>query len=370
LINDTTLRDGEQAPGVAFSLKEKISIARMLDEIGIREIEAGTPAMGEDERLAIKAIVNLGLNARIIAWCRALNCDIDAAMACGVEAVSISIPASDILLKHKIHESKEWALNQITSVIAYARKQGISTIYVGAEDASRANMLFLEQIGKLAGEEGAARLRFADTLGILDPFRTYKKIKHLVENLRGLEVEIHAHNDLGMATANTLAAIKAGAKSFSVTVGGLGERAGNAPLEEVVMALKYQEGAEVQVDTTRFKELAEKVSQAAGRCISPSKPIIGSMVFTHESGIHVDGILKHPATYEFIDPECVGQTRRFLIGKHSGASSLIYKMEQLGILLSATEARLLLPAIRSKSAGLKREITESELLDIYREYQQ
>ena len=170
---------------------------------------------------------------------------------------------------------------------------------------------------------------FVGTLGILDPFLTYKKIRYLVGHVQGLDIEIHAHNELGMATANTLAAIKAGASSVSTTICGLGERAGNAAIEEIVMALKYQEGVTLPMDTSRLKELAEMVSSASGRAIPPSKPIVGSHVFTHESGIHVDGILKNPANYEFINPEEVGQSRRLVIGKHSGTKSLVYKLEQL-----------------------------------------
>lgn len=339
----------------------------MLAAIGIPEIEVGTPAMGLDERFAIKEIVDLGLKARIIAWCRALVPDIEAAVDCGVDAISISIPASDILLKYKIGESREWALNQIKTAIGYARDHGITTIYVGAEDASRADMEFLVKLARLVRKEGATRLRFADTLGTLDPFLTYAKIRHLIVKVPGLDLEIHAHNDLGMATANSLAAIRAGAKSVSTTIGGLGERAGNAPLEEVVMALRYLTGAKVQIDTSRFKELAERLSQAAGRSISPSKPIVGSHVFTHESGIHVDGILKHLANYEFVRPEDVGQSRRLVVGKHSGSSSLIYKLGLLGKIISSREAESLLPVIRRKAIDLKRYIRDDELLDVYRE---
>jgi homocitrate synthase NifV len=367
-FNDTTLRDGEQAPGVSFTQAEKIGIAWMLDAVGISEIEAGVPAAGPDERAVIKALVNLKTKARIVAWCRALIPDVEAALDCGVDTISISFPVSDILLEHKLCRSREWLIDQLGTVISYAKKREISHIYIGAEDASRADLKFLARLAGLAQHEGASRMRFADTLGILDPFSTYKRIKYLIDKVPGLEIEIHAHNDLGMATANTLAAIKAGAQAVSTTVCGLGERAGNAAMEEVAMALKYTEGIDTGLETGCFTELAQKVSTAARRPIWPSKPIVGNCAFTHESGIHVDGLLKNPATYEFINPADVGQVRKLVIGKHSGTRSLIHVMDQLGIGLSAAEAGLLLPVIRRKAELLKRDIHNDELLAIYHQF--
>jgi homocitrate synthase NifV len=367
-INDTTLRDGEQAPGVSFTRKEKIGIAKMLDDIGIHQIEAGIPAAGIDERMTIRTLAKLKLKARIIAWSRAVISDIDDSAACDISAISISIPASDIMLKHKLGRDREWALQQLAAVIRYAGQRHFSHIYVGAEDASRADMDFLIRMAQLARDEGAHRLRFADTLGILDPFRTYKYIKKLVNNVPGLEFEIHAHNDLGMATANTLAAIKAGARSASTTICGLGERAGNAPLEETVMALKYQEGIDLKLNTRRFKELAQETSRAAKRTIPPWKPLVGNGVFTHESGIHVDGILKNPKTYCFIDPEEVGQQPKIVIGKHSGSAGLIHILDSNGIYISPVEARLLLTCVRKKAMEEKRHLNNDEVVDLYHQY--
>jgi homocitrate synthase NifV len=272
----------------------------------------------------------------------------------------------DIMLEHKVRQSGSGFVT-VGGSVNYVRERGIARVYIGAEDASRADLDFLVRLACAVRDAGAVRFRFADTLGILEPFAAYKKIKYLVDRVPGLEIEIHAHNDLGMATANTLAAVRGGALAVSTTVCGLGERAGNAPLEEVVMALKYLEGLKTSLDTCRFTELAGLVSRAAGRVLWPSKPIVGSHAFTHESGIHVDGLLKNPANYEFIDPLEVGQQSRLVVGKHSGSSGLTYLLEKMGIVLSPAEAAILLPIIRRKAVELTRDIGESELLEIYRD---
>ncbi len=364
IIHDTTLRDGEQTAGVVFSKAEKIQIAKALAEIGIPQIEVGIPAMGQDEQESIRAIVNLGLNAQIVAWNRALKSDIDASSATGVQAVAISIPTSDIQLKHKLGKDRKWALQQLKKSIRYARQLSFSYISIGAEDASRADIGFLIQLARSARAEGANRFRYCDTLGFLDPFRTYDIIKILKGNVPALDIEIHTHNDFGMATANAIAAVKAGAKAVNTTVYGLGERAGNAPLEEVVMALKYQEGISLPIKTHQFGGLAEYVSRAANEVIHPGKPVVGKRVFTHESGIHVDGIVKDPANYEVLKPQDVGRDHRFIVGKHSGSKGLIHKLGLLGINIFPEEANLLLPHVRKTAIELKRALLDYEVVNV------
>ena len=249
-INETTLRDGEQAAGVAFTLEEKVAIARFLDEIGVPEIEVGIPAMGGEEVRAISAMVASDLQADLLGWNRAKLSDIRASIACGLKRVHICIPVSDIQLAVKFGGSRHQALQQLREAIAFARDRGLY-VSVGGEDGSRAHLDFLLEVAQNAEAWGASRFRFCDTVGILDPFTTYEKVSKLV-NVLSIPVEMHTHDDLGMATANAIAGVRAGAMSVNTTVNGFGERSGNAALEEVVMALKLSQVGELAIDTSRF----------------------------------------------------------------------------------------------------------------------
>lgn len=365
-IVDTTLRDGEQTAGVVFANPEKIRIARYLDEIGVHQIEVGIPVMGGDEKQAIREICKLGLKASIMGWNRAAIPDIQESIDCGVDAVAISISTSDIHIKYKLQTTREDVLERMVKATEFARKQGVY-ISVNAEDASRSDMEFLLEFARLAKEAGANRLRFCDTVGILDPFTTYEMIKTLIEKV-GIDIEMHTHNDFGMATANALAGVKAGAKWVGVTVGGLGERAGNAALEEVVMALKYLQGVDLGFKTEKFRELAEYVAHASGRHLHPAKPIVGSNTFAHESGIHGDGVLKNPITYEVFSPEEVGLQRQIVIGKHSGTHAIIAKFREYEIELTEEEAEEMLRRVRAVAVNLKRSLFDKELVYLYEDF--
>lgn len=365
-IVDTTLRDGEQTAGVVFANKEKVRIAHMLAEVGVDQIECGIPVMGGDEKKAIEEIVKAKLPCSIMAWNRAVIKDIQQSIDCGVDAIAISISTSDIHIEHKLQTSREWVLEHMVQATEFAKGQGVY-ISVNMEDASRTDPDFLIKFAKAAKEAGADRIRYCDTIGIMDPFKIYDNISNLIEAV-GIDVEMHTHNDFGMATANALAGIRAGASHVGVTVNGLGERAGNAALEEVVMALKVIYGIDLNFTTERFRELSEYVALASNRELPAWKAIVGSNMFAHESGIHADGALKNPLTYEVFRPEEVGLARQIVIGKHSGSAAIKNKFAQYGVQITDEEADFLLPKIRSAAVDLKRTLFDKEIIFIYEEY--
>jgi len=366
IIDDTTLRDGEQTAGVVFSRREKISIARMLDSIGVGEIECGIPAMGSEEQEGIRALVDLGLSARLITWNRALVPEIEASIACGVRAVDISLSVSDQMIHHKLRKDRAAVREQLKVSLGFAKQHDLY-VSVGGEDASRADMGFLVELMEITRSMGGDRFRFCDTLGIMDPFTMFDKVAFLRRAVPEVDIEVHTHNDLGMATANAIAGIRAGARFVNTTINGLGERAGNAALEEVVMGLKHACGIETGIDTHRFREMSLFVAKASQRPLSVSKPVVGERVYSHESGLHADGIIKNPNNYEGFDPAEVGMTRSIVVGKHSGTGGLIERFRSMGIAVDRARAVKLLERTRAMSCRRKRDLSNGELMGIYLE---
>ena len=362
IINDTTLRDGEQTPYVAFNTKEKLKIARLLYEAGADELEVGIPAMGKKEQDDLKEILALNLPIPIMSWNRATMGDLDASLKCGLKAVDLSIPVSDILIDIKFGGDKTRLLKQLEEVILQAKKENLF-VCIGGEDSSRANNSFLKEIMTLGAELAANRFRYCDTVGILTPHKTYENIKDLSSsNL--LDIEMHTHNDFGMATANAIAGYEAGAYSSNTTVIGIGERAGNASFEQVLMSLRLL-GKEININSKALKSLIKTVSSASHRRVDTNLPIVGKNIFSHESGIHVNGMMKSKNAYEPFNPEELGLKRSFPIGKHSGSSTLIYHLKSIGIEPNIQIVQKLLPKIREIVTNRKKVLSTNELKELY-----
>ena len=327
-IYDTTLRDGEQTPGVCFSLDDKLEIARKLDQLRIHQIEAGFPIVSERESAAVKAIANEGLDAEIICLARTKKGDIDRALDCDVDGIITFMGTSDIHLEHKMHIKRQEALNICMKSIEYAKDHGLFVAF-SAEDATRTDLDFLKRVYSKAESYGADRVHIADTVGAITPQGITFLIKEL-KKVTDVQIAMHCHNDFGLAVINSIYGLLAGGSAVSTTVNGIGERAGNASLEELIMSLKLLYGKDLGFKTKYIQELSELVSKKTGLEIPYNKPIVGKNVFRHESGIHVDAVIEEPLTYEPYLPELVGQRRQLVLGKHSGCRAVKAKLDECG----------------------------------------
>ncbi|MCQ8894360.1 MAG: homocitrate synthase family protein [Methanolinea sp.] len=359
-ICDVTLRDGEQTPGVSFTCEEKVRIAEVLDQIGVEVIEAGFPATSSYEKRCVSSVSALGLNARICCLARARKPDVDAAIDAGVDMVSIFIPTSELHVRHKFHAPREKVLADALEMVDYTHDHGLQVRFA-AEDASRTDLPFLLEVYRQGEEHGADLLSFADTVGALTPLEMYRTMRKIVRAIKK-PLCAHCHNDMGMATANTIAAAQAGAFQLHTTVNGIGERAGNAALEEVLVAL-YMKGNVRHYDLSHLVTLSGMVAQYSGIPIDKLKPVVGDHAFRHESGIHIAAILEDPETYEYFPPTLVGATRKFTLGKHTGKKALEHEVARLGYSLPEKDLCRVLELVKDRGEK-KVELTDETLIDL------
>ncbi len=336
IVYDSTLRDGEQTPGVAFTPEQKLTIAQMLDDAGVHQIEAGFPAVSENEVKTIRAISDLGLKADILGLSRVTKGDIDAAADAGVDLVLLFVGTSDIHLRYKMKKSREDVLTMVTDSLDHCRARGVKAA-VSAEDTTRTDLDFLMQVYRTAEAGGAVRVGVTDTLGCATP----EAISMLVSRARQevkVPVQLHLHNDYGLALANAFAGVKAGATAVTTTVNGIGERAGNVPLEQFAVGMKYLYGSDIGIDCTKMKRLSDVVCQFSGLHKPRNQPLVGTNAFAHESGIHVAAILNCPMTYESLPPEAVGNERHIIMGKKTGVNYVKKRLVDMSIDASEEQA--------------------------------
>ncbi len=357
-VFDTTLRDGDQTPGVSFTADQKLLIARQLDRLGVDTIEVGTPVSSEGERKAAAAIAKAGLNAEICGLARPIKEDVDAALECGVDCVHVFISTSDLHLKHMLKMTREQVLRQAVEHVEHAKDHGV-IVEFSAMDATRTDLGYLKKIYQATVQAGADRINVPDTVGVITP----RGMNYLISQLKPVikvPISVHCHDDLGLATANSLAAVEAGAEQVQVAVNGLGERAGNASLEEVVMALRALYGAKLKIRTKLLAETSDLVERLTGILVPPNKAIVGENAFAHVSGIHAHGVLEFPGTYEPISPELVGHHRRLSLGKLTGRHSVEKQLRSIRV--KANKAQLVEITERVKNLGDKgKRVTDVDL---------
>ena len=360
-ILDTTLREGEQTPYVNFTIEEKTNIAKLLDDVGVEMIEAGDPSVSKNVAKAIEKIAALGLRAEVVAHSIAARSGIDRAKACGADRVAIFYATSKIHLDEKLHKTPEQALEIIREHICYAKSLGLKVRYT-PEDATRTEFDFLVQICNAAIEAGADRISFADTLGIMQPHTMYERVAALREALHPCQMDLHCHDDYGLALANAMAGIRAGANCIHTTVNGLGERTGIPDLAETILSFHNLEGIQ-KYNIQPLMELSAYLEKISGFFLSPNKPITGQNAFSHKSGVHTNGVLKDPRTYEPFDPAILGRERKIVIDKYTGKSAVASRLEEYGIEVSAAELEVIVSRIKNVGDERK-QLFDADILEI------
>ena len=366
-IFDTTLRDGEQTPGVSLSPEKKLNIAKKLDELGVDAIETGFPVISNGERESVKMITSANLNAELCGLTRTNKKDIDAAIDCGLNYIHTFIATSDIHLEYKLKMTREQALEKAIEAVEYGKSHGLQVEF-SAEDATRTDREFLKHVFGEVAKAGADRIDIPDTVGYSTPQYIGEITKDAVD-VTNLPVSVHCHNDFGLAVANAISGIQSGAKCAHVTINGIGERAGNASLEEFVMALnslQFEQKWETNINTKLLYDTSRYVSKLVGISVQPNKAIVGENAFGHESGIHTHGVLNNPLTYEPISPEIVGRTRWLQVGKHAGIHGMNAMLKEYGIEPNDDQTKQILDKIKNIGDQGK-QVTEVELLSIANE---
>jgi len=361
VLYDSTLRDGEQMPGLSFSVDQKTAIAQMLDDIGVHQIEAGFPAVSENERKAVKAISGMSLDADVLCLSRTLQSDIDAAIECDVDMALLFIATSELHLRYKLKLSEEEVIQKAVQAVEYAHDHGLK-VSMSSEDSTRSDMGFMLRVLRECESAGAVRLGITDTLGCAGP----EAVRHLVGNISNevsVPLSAHLHNDFGLALTNAVAALGAGAEAIATTVGGIGERAGNVALEQLVMVLKHAYKRDIGIRTDGLTKLARTVFEFGGLPLSANQPWVGSNAFSHESGIHVAAVLNCPMTYECVDPEEVGNRRRLVLGKHSGTNIVRSRLDERGVAATQEQVCDIVRAIK-KSGEDHGRISDEEFWQI------
>jgi 2-isopropylmalate synthase len=358
-IFDTTLRDGEQTPGVSLTVEDKIEIARQLSKLGVDVIEAGSPMSSEGEKRVVKEIAKAGLEAEVCGLARATRSDIDDAIDCDVDLVHVFIPTSPVQMKYAVNMTPEQVLSATAEHVEYVKRHGLKCEF-SPMDATRSKLGFLKQVCQAAENAKADMINIPDTVGIMTP-RTTRKLIEDVKAAVKVPISIHCHDDFGMAVANSLAAVEAGATQVHATINGLGERAGNAALEEIAVALQLIYKLKTGINSRLLYSTSRMVSTLTGIFVQANKAIVGENAFAHESGIHTRGVTVKPLTFEPIKPELVGRTRKLVAGKLAGTRGIKAELEDVGI--HPTEDQLKQIVNRVKELGDKgKMVTDADLL--------
>lgn len=362
-IFDTTLRDGEGTPGISLTPDDKVVIARQLDRLGVDAIEVGTPITSKGEMESARRIFKENLKAEVYALARVVKADLDAIISSGIKYVHLFIATSDLHLKHKLRMSRDQVIQRSLEIIDYAKEHDL-IVEFSPEDATRTNITFLKKFCKIVAEAGAIRINIPDTVGVMTPNKMYQLVKEIRSTIN-VPISVHCHNDFGMAVANTLAGLEAGADQTHVTINGLGERAGNAALEEVVLSLHMLHNRKTNISTELLYQTSQLISKLTHMPIQANKAIVGDNAFTHEVGIHTHGIVTMPLTYEPIPPELVGRRRRIVPGKYSGRHGIKAQLEEMN--LYPTDQQILVIVRKVRALGDKGKIvTDADLVEIAR----